>query len=315
MTKIVLDVDTGVDDALAVMTAALSPAVDLLACTTTWGNIDVDQAARNTHAILRLVGAGDVPVARGAERPFDGTEPRFSDHVHGADGQGGHADTAHAPMLADESAIDVLLRLSHEHAGELDIVAVGPLTNLAHALDADPSLPERIRRVTIMGGAVLAPGNVTPSAEANIANDPEAAKRVIDAPWSCTLVGLDVTMRQMLTEGHRARLAAGGAAGRYAARILDHYFDFYLGVTGERCAANHDALALGVAAGLVDVALAPEVRVDVDTTRGPSRGSTIADLRGMYRDWPAVAGARHRVVLEVGAGFEDAMVDLIASAT
>ncbi|WP_221583391.1 nucleoside hydrolase [Microbacterium sp. G2-8] len=314
MTKIVLDVDTGVDDALAVMTAALSPDVDLLACTTTWGNIDVDQAARNTHAVLRMVGADDVPVARGAEGPVDGTPPRFSGHVHGADGQGGHADTSYAPVLAEESAVELLLRLSHEHAGELDIVAVGPLTNLAHALEADPSLPERIRRVIIMGGAFLAPGNATPSAEANIANDPEAAKRVIDASWACTLVGLDVTMRQMLTEEHRARLAAGGEAGRYAARILDHYFEFYRGVTGERCAANHDALALGVAAGLVDVALAPEVRVDVDTTRGPSRGSTVADLRGMHRGWPAVEGTRHRVVLEVGAGFEDAMIDLIAGA-
>ncbi|MGX9348299.1 nucleoside hydrolase [Microbacterium sp. KNMS] len=313
-TKIVLDVDTGIDDALAILTACRAPEIELLACTATWGNIDVAQAARNTAYVLDIAGRSDVPVAAGAAGPYDGTAPEFSTAVHGADGQGGRADLDFAPVLARESAVDLLLRLSREHAHELEIVAVGPLTNLALALDADPDLPSRVRAVTIMGGASFVPGNVTPGAEANIWHDPEAAQRVFDAAWPVTMVGLDVTMRTLLTEEHRARLAAGGRAGRYAADILDHYFGYYAQVTGERTSANHDALAVAVGCGLVSTVVAPVVHVEVDTTHGPSRGRTVADLRGMWRGWPEVDGARHRVVLEVEPGFEDRMVDLIASA-
>ncbi|WOF24227.1 nucleoside hydrolase [Microbacterium betulae] len=312
-TKIVLDVDTGIDDTLAILTACRAPEVELLACTTTWGNIDVSQAARNTAYVLDLAGRADVPVARGAEGPYLGGEVvDFATHVHGDDGQGGCADPRYVPALAPESAVELLLRLGREHAGELEIVAVGPLTNLAHALDADPGLPSRVRGVTIMGGTSFVPGNVTPAAEANIWHDPEAAQRVFEASWPVTMVGLDVTMRSRVTDDHRARLAAGGRASRYAADILDFYLGFYEGVTGERASANHDALALGVACGLVETLVAPVVGVEIDTTHGPDRGRTVADLRGMWRGWPAVEGARHRVVLEVRPGFEERMVDLIA---
>src|SRR5690606_13392449 len=123
-----------------------------------------------------LAGHGDVPIAIGAAGPRNGQPAVFSPQVHGEDGLGGCADATHVPTLASESAVELMLRLSHEHAGSLEIVAVGPLTNLAAALDADPTLPERIRQVTIMGGAALAPGNVSETAEANIWHDPEAAQ-------------------------------------------------------------------------------------------------------------------------------------------
>lgn len=312
--KIILDVDTGVDDALAILTAAVSPSIDLVGCTTTWGNVSVDTAARNTAALLELAGLAGVPVARGAEAPTTGETPEFPAHIHGADGQGGHADESYEPTLADETAVELILRLSHEHAGDLQLVAVGPLSNLAAALEADPTLPERIHDVTIMGGAFLAPGNSTPLAEANIHHDAEAAQKVLEASWRCTMVGLDVTMRDMLTEDHRATLAAGGEIGRHCARILDFYYDFYLGVTGVRCAGNHDALALAIGTGLATATLAPVVRMEVDTTHGPGRGQTIADLRPMYKGWPVLAGARHRAVLEVEPGFTDRMVALLAAA-
>ena len=314
-TKIVLDVDTGIDDTLAILTACHAPEAELLACTTTWGNIDVGQAARNTAYVLALAGHGDVPVAIGAEGPYAGGEAvEFAVHVHGEDGQGGRADLRYAPELATDSAVELLLRLSREHQGDLEIVAVGPLTNLAHALDADPGLASRVRGVTIMGGTSFVPGNVTPGAEANIWHDPEAARRVFEASWPVTMVGLDVTMRSRVTDEHRSRLAAGGPAARYAADILDFYLGFYEGLTGERASANHDALALGVAVGLVETVVAPVVDVEIDTTDGPNRGRTVADLRGMWRGWPVVEGARHRVVLEVVPGFEERMIDLIAGA-
>ncbi len=313
-TTILLDCDTGIDDALAILVAALADDVDLVGVGCTWGNIDVDQAVRNTHHLLTMIGRGDVPVARGAAGPLDGSQAQFSPDVHGRDGAGNVGAVDHVPVVAPISAAEQLIRLSHEHAGRLHVVAVGPLTNLALALAADPTLPERIEHVTIMGGAALTPGNVTPAAEANIWHDPEAAALVFEAPWDLTMVGLDVTMRSMITEEHRARLAAGGPVSRHCAAILDHYFDFYTGITGRRCAGNHDALAVAVATGLVEVELSPVVHVEVDASHGPSRGSTVADLRGMWADHPPVAGARHRVVLRTEPGFEDRMIDLILSA-
>ncbi len=314
MTTVLLDVDTGIDDALAIFTAALSNEIELVGCTVTWGNVDVDQGARNTSEVLRLAGHGDVPVAVGAAGPRRGTAAVFSPQVHGADGLGGCADVTHVPTLASESAVELLLRLSHAHAGALEIVAVGPLTNLAAALDADPTLPERIRQVTIMGGAALAPGNVSETAEANIWHDPEAAQVVFDAPWELTMVGLDVTMTSLVTDAHRERLAAGGAVGRFSSAILDFYLAYYEGYTGERASGNHDALALAVATGLVRTTLSPIVDVTVDCSDGPTRGRTVTRLEGEWGTWPDRDGARHRVVMEVEPGFEERMVDLLASA-
>ena len=314
MTIVLLDVDTGIDDALAILTAALSNEIELVGCTVTWGNVDVDQGARNTSEVLRLAGHGDVPVAVGAAGPRRGSPAVFSPEVHGDDGLGGCADTAHVPTLAPEGAVELMLRLSHEHAGALEIVAVGPLTNLAAALDVDPTLPERIRQVTIMGGAALAPGNVSETAEANIWHDPEAAQVVFDAPWELTMVGLDVTMTSLITDAHRERLAAGGAVGRFSSAILDLYLAYYEGCTGARASGNHDALALAVATGLVRTTLSPIVDVTVDCSDGPARGRTVARLEGEWGTWPDRDGARHRVVMEVEPGFEERMVDLLASA-
>ncbi len=314
MTTVLLDVDTGIDDALAILTAALSDEIELVGCTVVWGNVDVEQGARNTSEVLRLAGHGDVPIAVGAAGPRSGAVPVFSPQVHGADGLGGCADAAQVPRLADESAVELLLRLSHEHAGALEVVAVGPLTNLAAALDADPQLPERIRHVTVMGGAALAAGNVSDTAEANIWHDPEAAQVVLDAPWELTMVGLDVTMTSLITDEHRARLAAGGAIGRFASEILDLYLGYYEAATGRRASGNHDALALAVATGLVRTTLSPIVDVEVDCSDGPSRGRTVALLEGEWGTWPDREGARHRVVMEVEPGFEDRMVELLAGA-
>lgn len=314
MTLVLLDVDTGVDDALAILTAALSDSIELVGCSVVWGNADVDQCVRNTHEVLRLAGHDDVPVARGAAGPRAGGPAVLAPEVHGDDGLGGCADLGVEPGPGSATAVDLILRLSHEHAGELELVAVGPLTNLAEALDADPTLPERIRHVTIMGGAAIAPGNVSETAEANIWHDPEAAQVVLDAPWDLTMVGLDVTMTSLVTDAHRARLAAGGAAGRFCARILDHYLGYYEGWTGERASGNHDALALAVATGLVRTTLSPVVDVTVDCSDGPARGRTVASLEGAWGEWPDRPGARHRVVMEVEPGFEERMVDLIAAA-
>lgn len=309
---LVIDCDTGVDDAFAVLFGALTPGVELAALTTVWGNVPVDVGARNNLALLDLIGRRDVPVAVGASGPSNGNDPWFSEHVHGADGQGGHARPPHPDQAFHEKdAAQLIVDLARERPGEIGLVPIGPLTNIARALELDPELPKNVRSVTIMGGAADAPGNATPVAEANIFHDPEAAAAVLAAPWPITLVPLDVTMRVVITEEHRARLAAGGPVGRYLARISDFYYDFNAERNyGVRCSPMHDAVAVAIAVGAVEATTA-DVSVVVDTTNGPGRGQTICDTRHKYRGYAPPTGTT-TLVLDVAPGFPDLLVERLS---
>lgn len=310
-----LDCDTGIDDALALGHLLASPRADLVGIGAVHGNIAVDGAAENTLRLLTLAGRTDVPVAVGADRPLVGEFPGGAVAVHGADGIGGVRATLPEPAASPlaEDAADLLVRLSHEYAGELQVLAVGPLTNLAVALDRDPSLVDRVAGVTVMGGAALVPGNARPVAEANIWHDPEAAQAVVAASWPVTLVGLDTTMEHTLDEDHRARLCASdNPYARACGRMLDIYLGFYdTVVLGRRCAALHDPLAAAVLLGEVDLVRAPRVPVEVDCTDGPGRGQTVCDLRSQRRVTGDVPGAHVRVVLETAPGYVDLLLDLL----
>jgi purine nucleosidase len=234
--------------------------------------------------------------------------------VHGANGIGEVELTTAAADLASETAPEMLVRLAHEHPGTLRVLAIGPLTNIAEALRLEPSLPTLVAEITIMGGAALAPGNLTPVAEANIANDPEAAADVFAAGWNITLVPLDVTMSNVLEESHRQELlAAGHPVPQALGEMLGYYFRFYEGIFGRACSAMHDPLAAALAVGGVKAAVAPLVRVDVDTTFGPGRGQTVCDLRGLYLDYPEQPGARCRVVLALDGDFAPHLVEVLLS--
>jgi purine nucleosidase len=313
--RMVLDCDTGVDDTLAILYATLHPAVDLVGVGSVWGNVDVDTATRNSLHTVHMAGRPDIPVARGAAGPLTGSPAVYAYHVHGRDGQGNSGTGRTVGQPADETAAAQIIRLARAYPGEVEVVAVGPLTNLALALGLCPELPTILRGVTIMGGAALVPGNVTEVAEANIWCDPEAAAAVFRAPWPLTMVGLDVTMRTTLHDGHRARLAAGGTIGGYVSDILDHYIGFFAAAAfGERRSCMHDVLAVAIAAGTLVPTLAPTVRAFVEVGDGPTRGQTVCDLRGMYMGHPAQEGAHCRVVLETDPAFADEVVDLIAGA-
>ncbi len=308
-----LDCDTGVDDALALAYLAASPrSAELLGVGTVSGNIDAETAARNTLDLLALLGRGDVPVAVGSHdrltSPYEGGAAR----VHGDDGIGGVELPRAGAEPTGERAADMLVRLAHEHPGRLHVIAVGPLTNLALALRAEPALTTLVAGVTVMGGAAMAPGNATPAAEANIAGDPEAAAEVLAAGWDVTLVPLDVTMDHLLDEERVREIAAMDQPALPAiAQMLQHYLDFYSGVVGRRAAALHDPLAVAVALGDVALALAPTVRAVVDTTDGPGRGQTVCDLRGRYAGYPEVPGARCRVVLALEEAFAPQLVQTL----
>ena len=293
------DCDTGIDDSLALGYLVESPEIEVVGIGSVSGNTDAARAARNTLDVLALAGISGVPVAVGAHDPLRGSYAGGAPHVHGDNGIGGIVLPTSPETPVDGSAAELLVRLAREHAGELRVLAVGPFTNLALALDLEPRLPELVADVVVMGGAALAPGNISAVAEANVANDPEAARVVLEAPWPVTLVPLDVTMVNLLEESdRRVLLAAERPLPQALGAILDLYFDFYRPIFGRRCSALHDPLAAAIVTGGVRATLAPVVRVGVDDSDGPGRGQTICDLRGSYAGYPEQRGAHCSVVLD-----------------
>ncbi len=311
---IYLDCDPGVDDSLALGYLVASPAVRLVGVGTVFGNTAVETGAKNACDWLALMGAGDVPVAIGAKKPSNGEFHGGAAWIHGDHGTGTVTLPESGSTPVDRSAAELLVDLAHRHEGELQIVAVGPLTNLAEALALEPRLPRLVRRVTLMGGAALHPGNISPVTEANVGKDPESARIVFAADWPLTMVGLDVTMRNTFEEEHREALRASGSrSAHHLADVLDFYFDFHIDVYGRRCSALHDPLAAAIAAGGIVPTLAPTVAVDVDDTFGPGRGQTICALGGMHRGFPAQEDAHCSVALEIGTPVAPHLVDVLTT--
>jgi purine nucleosidase len=282
-----LDCDTGVDDALALTYLLDVPHVDLVGIGTVSGNTDAATAAVNTAALLALCGR-TVPVAVGAHDPIGGSYGGGAPHVHGANGIGG-VDLPPGVAAAEDPAAELLVRLARDHAAgdrKLDVLAIGPLTNLAVALEAEPRLPELVGTLTIMGGAVWDAGNVSPTAEANVHNDAEAARRVLRAGFDLVLVPLDVTRQHRFDDADADRFTAAGDPLRVAlGTMLRSYVDFYESVDRVRRAPLHDPLAAAVAAGEVE----PSVRttpLDV-VVGGVEHGRTV----------PAADGPAVRVVV------------------
>jgi purine nucleosidase len=271
------DCDTGVDDALALAYLLASPEVEVVGIGSVSGNTDAAQAARNTLDLLALAGHPDVPVAVGAHDPLVGSYAGGAPDVHGGNGIGGVELPPSTLQPVDEDAAAMLVRLAHEYDGELTVLAVGPLANLALALQRDPSIATRVREVIVMGGAVYVPGNINPVAEANIGHDPEAALAVVEAAWPVTLVPLDVTLQHLLEEPDRRRLLGSAhPLPRNLGIMLEHYFGFYVSYLGRRGCGLHDPLAAAILVGGVGSARSESVVIEVDVTDGPERGRTRA---------------------------------------
>jgi purine nucleosidase len=269
------DCDTGIDDALALAHLLSRPTVDLVSISTVSGNTTSAQAAANTLDLLALARRDDIPVAVGASGSLVGDYRGGAPHVHGGNGIGGIDLPRAAASAATISGPSQIVRTAREHPGELELIAVGPLTNLAHALDLDADLPTLVKQVTIMGGAVWVPGNITEHAEANIANDPEAAEAVFASGWPITLVPLDVTLQHSIGFDEQRALAERGTAFHTAlADMLDTYLDFYQRFYGERRAALHDPLASMIAVGDSVPSTVRPTPLAVDPSAMESRGQT-----------------------------------------
>lgn len=282
-TPIVLDVDTGVDDACALLLAATHPALDLRAVTCVGGNAPVDDVVRNTLTVLEAVGRSDVPVARGANRPLL-EHPRDARHVHGNDGMGDLGWPAPAIRPDDRHAVELLrdVCLAAAAAGErITIVPTAPMTNIALLLRTYPDVAAGIAQIIFMGGAAHV-GNATASAEFNVFHDPEAAAIALDAAADLsipvTMYGLDVFYDPVVSREQAAELVAVG--GRTGAELAGRLIDFQCHRFGRDAATIGDAGA--VCAVIEPEALTTQVLpIRVELAGHWSRGRTIVDRR----DW------------------------------
>lgn len=243
--KIILDLDTGIDDALALAYALAHPDLDLIGITGTYGNVPVELGVRNALALLELLGADNVPVYTGPTREGFTVAP-ISAFIHGRNGLG---EILLSPprRTAQGDAVDFLIQSVREHGEELVIVPTGPSTSIAAAMQKDPDFA-RNARIVMMGGALTVPGNVTPFAEANVFQDPQATDYVFRHAQDLTMVGLDVTLRTLLTTEHTAQWRTTHA-GRVYADIVDYYIGAYATTSPHLGGCGlHDPLAVAVAA-------------------------------------------------------------------
>lgn len=290
---LLIDCDTGIDDGLALLYACASPEADLRAVTCVAGNVDAVQVASNTRAVLELAGRADVEVALGRTVPL--MRPLVTTpETHGPSGLGDAVLPPPGRPVSERHAVDLIIDEARAHPGELTLVALGPLTDLAIAVLREPALPRLLGRLVLMGGAYGAPGNTTPVSEWNAMVDPEAFAVVLRA-WSPDgpvawaeppprplALGLDVTEQARFLPEHLARLRAraGGPSPvlDFVDRALAFYFRFHERFDGFTGAFIHDPLALAAALdpGLVT---ARPVTVEIELAGGLALGQTVADWR------------------------------------
>jgi purine nucleosidase len=285
--KIIFDTDPGVDDSMALLLALASPELDVIGVTTTFGNQYVEKLTLNAIRILEVGGRGDIPVSAGADSPLVRKFHERGSEVHGVDGLGNTNLPLPQGKPTGEHAANYIVRTVSAQPGEITLLAVGSLTNLALALKLEPRLPGLVKEVIIMGGAADGHGNISPVAEANIYHDPEAAKLVFGAGWPLTMVGLDVTRKVVMTrEYFDTVLAAGNARTDFLAKVTPHYFGFYKKFYQLDGIFTHDPTAVSYAIDptMFKVEHAP---VFVET-RGQCSGQTVPDPFKSMGDVPEV---------------------------
>ena len=281
--RMILDVDTGVDDAMAIFYAVRHPDIRLEALTTTFGNTDTVIATDNTLKILELLGRPEIPVAQGVGRSLIRPYKRMADHIHGSNALGDVELPAPRIQATGEHASDLMIRMIKENPGEITLCPVGPITNVALAITKAPEIAKLVKQIVVMGSTVLAPGihgPIAPMVDANFANDPEAAHIVLQAGANVTLVGMDVTMTTLLSTDMMEEIAReGDAAAKTLMQITQFYVDayeaMYPGIGG---CGLHDPLAVAVAVDPAMVGL-ERMYVDIELHGELTRGSTVADRR------------------------------------
>lgn len=291
--KIVLDCDPGLDDAVALLLAHGNPGIDLLAVTTVVGNQTLEKVTRNARIVGTIAGITGVPFAAGCDRPL--VRPvQNAPEIHGESGMGRSTGVEPAIELDGRHGVDLIIDtvMSHE-AGEVTLVPIGGLTNIAMAVRKEPRIAERVREVVLMGGGYHT-GNRTPVAEFNIAIDPEAAHIVFNAGWPVVMVGLDLTHQALATPDVLTAIdRVGSAPARFVRGLMDFSADSHKAAAGSEYPPVHDpcAVAYVIDPAVVATRKAP---VDIELQGRLTTGMTVTDLR-----FPAPDQCRTSVAVEL----------------
>ena len=242
-SKIIFDTDPGIDDAFAILYGLYHPNLDIIGITSVFGNVSVDTASKNALILSEMSGK-NVPVYQGSFKAISRVQDDYPTLIHGIDGFGNVNLPSAKLKKQDEEAADFIVKKINEMPKEISIIAVGPLTNIANALQKDKSIQKKVKEVIIMGGSFLEGGNISPVAEANVYNDPEAADLVFSASWNLTMVGLDVTHKVSLSSSQINELPNKSTkCGKFLKNVSKCYIDFYKTKGMDGC-FFHDATAL-----------------------------------------------------------------------
>jgi purine nucleosidase len=299
--RIIFDTDPGIDDSLAILLALASPELRIEGISVVHGNCSVDQALSNALGVLELVGVSNISVARGFDLPL--VQPSLlAPETHGNAGIGYATLPATTARSVAQHSVDFLIEKIMSAPGEISLVCIGPLTNVAVALRKEPRIIQAVREAIVMGGAIRHQGNTTPLAEFNVFVDPHAAHMVYHSGMPITLVPLDVTYQCALTGSDVARLQRiDSPITRFIADATRFYMEYhgeYQQIDG--CIINDPlALALAFAPGLCDY---EEHAVDVDISGGVSMGKTFADFYGVNKlpaNMKVALGVRAREFIEL----------------
>ena len=243
--KIIIDTDPGIDDSMAIFYALNSPEIELLGLTTIFGNASTEICTTNALRLLEIAGRTDIPVYRGAEKPISSELRGSPDFVHGPDGQGNSNLSPPKTSVQNETALEFLHKTIRDNPGEVTLVPIGPLTNIAELFIHDSSIDQDIKEIILMGGNAISEGNATPTAEANIINDPEAADIVFSANCEISMVGLDVTNKVFMSKEEINILCQfDDPRSEHLKKIIPFYYDFLSSFFGLEGMPTHDSSAI-----------------------------------------------------------------------
>jgi inosine-uridine nucleoside N-ribohydrolase len=276
---VILDVDPGHDDAVALMLACGHPDLDLLAVTTVAGNVPIEKTTRNTLRVLSFVGCTHVPVGVGASEPLE-RPLHTAEDIHGKSGLDGAEEIPDAGFEPDHrGAVALIADTLRSSTEPVTLIPVGPLTNIAAFLREHPDLRDSVAHISLMGGS-MGLGNTTPAAEFNIYVDPEAAREVFESGLPITMSGLDITHQAGAGPLERMRLRATGRVGGVVAGFLDYFAATYESVFGFDAPPLHDPVAVAAVLELGLLKTRP-MRVDIECESDLTRGETVCDFYGV----------------------------------
>lgn len=299
--KIIIDTDPGIDDAMAIFYALESPELEVTGLTTVFGNAHVEVCTTNALLLLQIAGRPDIPVAQGAGNPLVGHYRGPVPIVHGSDGQGDVFLPPPTGAPVSQHAAQFIVDAVHAAPGEITLVPLGPLTNIALAMQLDPTLTDHVAEIVLMGGNAFRGGNTTPAAEANIHNDPEAADIVFGASCPVVMAGLDVTEATVMTPEDLAGISdIDNDRARHLAAILPHYIRFNQMVGSHGGIPIHDSSTISY---LLDPEAYQWVEhpIRVDCGHSVARGATVPAVRGSLRENAWTGRAATRILTHVDA--------------